>query len=55
MSMSYRKWVKTLTDLLKELREDSFTGTVHIEYNEGGITQIIKEQEIEHNISKDSD
>jgi len=32
---------------MKRCREDSFTGSVHVRLNQGGITEIRKEEKIE--------
>lgn len=45
--MSYKKWLKTLIDLLKECRDDDFTGTIHVDMNDGGISGVRKEESIE--------
>jgi len=45
--MSYQNWIKTLLNLLKELREQDFTGSIEIKMNEGGISSIEKSERVE--------
>lgn len=45
--MSYREWVKTLIELVRECRENDFTGTLHVDMNDGGISGVRKEETIE--------
>lgn len=44
--MSHQNWIKTLLGLLKELREEDFTGKVTIRMNKGGISEIRKEETV---------